>query len=135
MPKSLLDTDTLSAIMKQNANALTHSRSYLVTYGVFTFSIITRYEILRGLNAKRAQTQIMAFEALCQISEVLPLTDAEILRAARIYGDLHRRGDLIGDADILIASTALENGLTLVTNNENHFKRVPGLTLDNWVKM
>ena len=69
--------------------------------------------------------QIAAFEKLCAVSEVLPLTDAIVQRAAEIYGVLHQQGQLIGDADILIAATAIENGLTCVTNNENHFKRIP----------
>ena len=54
MPKSLLDTDTLSAVIKQNPMALSHSRSYLATYRrAYVLSIITRYEVLRGLKAKR----------------------------------------------------------------------------------
>ncbi len=100
MPKSLLDTDTLSAIIKQNAVVLARSNEYLSIYGLFTFSIITRYEILRGLNAKQASAQIAAFEKLCAVSKVLPLTDAVVQKAAGIYGDLHKHGGLIGDADI-----------------------------------
>ena len=134
MLKSLLDTDTLSAVIKQNPVALSHSRSYLATYQMLTFSLITRYEVLRGLRAKNALVQITVFEKLCAVSEVLPLTDAVIQRAAAIYGDLHQRGQLIGDADILIAATAMENGLICVTNNENDFKRIPNLSLDNWLK-
>ena len=134
MPKSLLDTDTLSAVIKQNPVVLSHSRIYLATYRILTFSLITRYEVLRGLRAKNALVQITAFESLCGVSEVLPLTDAVVQRAAAIYGDLHQRGQLIGDADILIAATAMENGLVCVTNNENHFKRIPNLALDNWLK-
>jgi tRNA(fMet)-specific endonuclease VapC len=65
MPKSLLDTDTLSAITKQNPIALSHAQSYLATYGLLTFSIITRFEVLRGLKAKNALVQISAFEKLC----------------------------------------------------------------------
>jgi tRNA(fMet)-specific endonuclease VapC len=65
MPKSLLDTDTLSAITKQNPIALSHAQSYLATYGSLTFSIITRFEVLRGLKAKNALVQISAFEKLC----------------------------------------------------------------------
>lgn len=55
------------------------------------------------------------------------------MRAADIYADLRRRGALIGDADILIASTALEHGLELVTNNTKHFANVSGLMLKNWL--
>jgi len=55
-------------------------------------------------------------------------------RQPTIYGDLHRQGALISDADILIAASALENGLTVISNNESHFARIPGLLVDNWLK-
>jgi tRNA(fMet)-specific endonuclease VapC len=67
-------------------------------------------------------------------SEILPLTDAVVQRASSIYGDLHRRGQLISDADILIAATAIENGLVCVINNESHFSRIPNVMLGNWLK-
>ena len=134
MPKALLDTDTFSAVIKQTPNALLHFRIYLAAYGLFTFSIITRYEILRGLKAKNAVIQIAVFEKLCSASEILPLSDGIVIRAAEMYGTLHLQGQLIGDADILIAASAISNGLTCVTNNENHFKRIPNLVCENWLK-
>jgi predicted nucleic acid-binding protein len=47
---------------------------------------------------------------------------------------LYRQGKIIGDADILIAATALENDLVLVTNNVSHFGRVNELPIDNWLE-
>ena len=35
---------------------------------------------------------------------------------------------------LLIADSALANNLTLVTNNEKHFKRIEGLKLANWTR-
>jgi tRNA(fMet)-specific endonuclease VapC len=53
MPPVLLDTDTLSEVMKTRHPQVRQSAGqYLARYGRFTFSIITRYEILRGLKAK-----------------------------------------------------------------------------------
>jgi tRNA(fMet)-specific endonuclease VapC len=98
-----------------------------------TFSIITRYEILRGLHAKKATTQLAVFDRLCSVSTILPLTDAIVVRAATVYADLYQRGTLIGDADILIASTGLEYGLIVVTNNESHYQRIAGIQLENWL--
>jgi tRNA(fMet)-specific endonuclease VapC len=49
-----------------------------------------------------------------------------------MYGDLHRQGALLPDADLLIAATALEANRTLVTNNLFHFQRIPTLVLQNW---
>ena len=48
---------------------------------------------------------------------------------AHIRGELRARGQIIGDADILIAATALDNDLTLVTQNTRHFSRIPNLRL------
>ena len=62
------------------------------------------------------------------------IDDAVVVRAASLYGDLHRRGELIGDADILIAATCLEHQCELVTNNASHFARIEGLVLQNWVR-
>ena len=64
---------------------------------------------------------------------LLALDEMIIDRAAAIYADLHQRGLLIGDADILIAATALAHGCALCTNNTKHFSRVQGLQLQNWL--
>lgn len=130
---ALLDTDTLSAVMRQDAHAVAHARIYLAVHGRFTFSLITRYEILRGLHAKRATAQLAAFDRLCATSTIVPITEAIVGRAATIYADLHQRGLLIGDADILIAATSLEQGLILVSNNERHYRRIEILQLMNWL--
>jgi tRNA(fMet)-specific endonuclease VapC len=133
LPAALLDTDILSAVMRQHPAVLVRAHAYLAVHHRLTFSIITRYEILRGLHAKNATAQLTAFDRLCSVSTILPLTDAIVIRAARIYADLHQRGALIGDADILIAATGLEHGLIVVTNNESHYQRIASIQLENWL--
>jgi len=59
----------------------------------------------------------------------LPLTDPIIERFARLRAALRRQGQLIPDMDLLIAATALEAELTLVTRNVRHFERIAGLKL------
>jgi tRNA(fMet)-specific endonuclease VapC len=96
-------------------------------------SLVTRFEILRGLKAKRATAQLAAFDSFCTNNDVLQITDQIIVRAADIYADLHIRGQLIPDADILIAATAVENDLVMATNNLADFGRIAGLRIDNWL--
>ena len=43
------------------------------------------------------------------------------------------RSRSIGDADILIAATAIVHGYGVITNNERHFSRIKGLHIDNWL--
>ena len=45
---------------------------------------------------------------------------------------MKKRGNLVEDADILIASIALVENLVLVTDNISHFERVEGLQIENW---
>lgn len=133
MLPTLLDTDILSEILKQrDDNVLQAARAYLDEWQRFTFSVLTRYEILRGLRAKSAVRQELAFDALCRLSQVLPLTEPIAVRGAAIYADLQLRGELISDADILIAATALEYRLTIATGNTAHLERIPGLQVVNW---
>jgi tRNA(fMet)-specific endonuclease VapC len=133
MEPALLDTNTLSEIMKGvDLHMQDHARRYLGIFRYFTFSIITRYEILRGLKARRATRQLARFEQRCQHSQVLPLTDEIIVQAAEVYAVLYQEGQLISDADILIAATALTHHLVLVTENVNHFRRIPGLSIESW---
>ncbi len=130
----ILDTDILSAILRQNPVALQQAKHYLFAHNQLTFSIITRYEILRGLKAKGATKQIIAFDYFCNQNIILPITDETVVKAADIYADLRQRGAPIGDADILIAASALIRGWAVVTNNEAHFQRIPELQVINWLK-
>lgn len=129
----LLDTDILSAIMRQNPLVLAQAQAYLAQHSRFTFSIITRYEILRGLKAKGADKQLRAFEQFCANNIILPLTDEIVVRAADIYAELRKKGTPIGDADILIAASAMVNRMAVITNNQSHFLQISGLTVYNWL--
>ena len=64
-PRSLLDTDILSAVLRGDAKATSAARGYLDEHSALSFSIITRYEILRGLKAKEATAQFRSFDQLC----------------------------------------------------------------------
>ena len=132
-PKTLLDTDILSALMRQIPEATGRAKSSLGDHAQLTISLVTRFEILRGLKVKGATSQLAAFEAFCLKNEIVPITDEIVVVAADIYADLHSRGQLIPDADILIAATATHHGLLLATNNQRDFGRVAGLQIDNWL--
>lgn len=64
---------------------------------------------------------------------VAPLT----LDAARRFGAIKYRlesaGTRLADADLLIGATCLAYRATLVTHNQRHFNRIPGLVLEDWL--
>ena len=65
-PRCSADTDILSEVIKRrDVNVQRHAQVYLADHGQLQFSIITRYEILRGLKAKDAFQQVLAFDRQC----------------------------------------------------------------------
>ena len=54
--------------------------------------------------------------------------------AASIQAELRTKGAEIGHTDTLIAGIAMTSDLQLVTNNTEHFKRIKGLEVANWMK-
>jgi tRNA(fMet)-specific endonuclease VapC len=133
MPPSLVDTDTLSELLKQkNSTIVAHGSAYLTQYGRFAFSSMTRYEVARGLKARSAARQFQQFLAFCQHALILPVTDAILDRAADLWAAANLAGRPRNDADLIIAATALEHGMVLVTGNSPHFAWISGLTIQNW---
>jgi tRNA(fMet)-specific endonuclease VapC len=64
--------------------------------------------------------------------DVVPFDEAAADRFGRVAVALARKGEPIGTFDTLIAAHALALGVTLVTNNTRHFRRVPGLRVASW---
>lgn len=60
---------------------------------------------------------------------ILPVSDSVAERFAYLRTSLRRHGQLIPDMDLLIAATALEGDLPLITRNVRHFERLPGLRI------
>jgi len=131
--KALLDTNIISAFMKGNSAAMDSVSQYVKRHKHISLSIITYYELLRGLKAIGSDKKIAAFQAFMAQCEIIPLTQPTIETAAEIYAALKNQGMLIEDADILIAATAINNGMSLVTDNIEHFRRVHGIKIHNWL--
>jgi tRNA(fMet)-specific endonuclease VapC len=133
MVPTLLDTDVLSEVLKGKQRQLVRAaEQYVREHQRFTFSAITLYEIERGLLAKQATRLLAQFQAIEQASTVLPVTDPILRRAARLWAEAKASGHARNDADLLIAATALEHGLSLATGNQRHFDWIAGLKLESW---
>jgi tRNA(fMet)-specific endonuclease VapC len=133
MPLSLLDTDTLSEFLKKKDAVVTRrAGAYLQIHQKFIISAVTRYEIIRGLKAKYASKQLQQFATFCQHANIMPVTDTIFDRAADLWVSANAAGQPKKDADLLIAATALEHALVLVSGNTADFSWIAGLTVDNW---
>lgn len=79
------------------------------------------------------QRNAIALEQILDAITIIPLCDA-IKQYAKEKARLKISGTPVDDFDLLIASTAIANNMTLVTDNTKHFARIEGLTLENWIE-
>jgi tRNA(fMet)-specific endonuclease VapC len=134
MNRAIIDTDILSYYFKGNQTVIKNFEKYLQDFDLIEISIITYYEIIGGLMAKNALKQLNIFEDFVDQNIVVPMTENSAKISAELYATLRQQGNTVDDIDLLIAGIAIDNDLTLITNNENHFNRIPGLRVENWSK-
>lgn len=134
MKRCTLDTNIITAFLKNDLRVVQKVSDYLELFEKLTINIISYYEILRGLKDLGDEEKLKRFEGFIQENELVSIRKETVEKAAEIYAYLKKEGNLIEDADILMASTAIVEDLVLITNNIKHFKRVKGLRIDNWIE-
>lgn len=125
----LVDTDWFIQVLHGNADA-THTLTDLAPHGLAT-SLITYGELYQGAYyARNPQRALQALRDVLDGVAILPLTVTIMERFGVVRGSLTRnQRQQVGDMDLLIAATALEHGVTLVTYNQRDYTLIPGLAL------
>ena len=97
-------------------------------------SSITVAELQYGVE--RSGNPVREREAVENLLAAVAILDFDS-KAAEGYGllrrYLERRGQSIGQFDLLIAAHAVAQNATLVTNNTREFSRVPALSIEDWL--
>ena len=132
-----LDANTISYLLRAEGNvSVNFQKEILEANNPYVMPYIVVYEVKRWLHDKPTkQMQIFShkFDTFFSAVEEDAEMGSDVWNAAsQIYIDLKHRGQLIGDADILIAAYYIVNDCTLVTRNERDFKRISGLQFVNW---
>ena len=130
----IFDTNMISALMKNDEKVRAKFEEAVDSKKIVFMSGINHYEIKRGFLAVNATRKLRIYDEIRKLFQMLFLDDEAVFdKAAEIHADLKRRGELIQDADIFIAATALLQNLILVSN-DLHFQRISSLTTENWIR-
>lgn len=134
MIKYLVDTNILGYFVRNSSAALQKRMLAALKKQEVAISVITRAETCFGQallqpDDKRRRT----IDLLLNELPVLPWTLDAAERYGEIAAQLQQTGQPIGEMDTQIAAHALALGLPLITHNTRHFKRVPGLRLEDWM--
>jgi Predicted nucleic acid-binding protein, contains PIN domain len=96
-------------------------------------SVITEAELRTGAAKSSSPVKTLhLIENFLSPLTIIEFTSHDAIAYARVRAKLAKAGTPIGPLDTLIASHALGRDLTLVSNNEREFRRVTGLTVENW---
>ena len=128
----LLDTNVCIAVLNGSSQPLI-ARLQSHNPGDILLCSIVKAELIYGAyHSSRAADNLRLLDRFFEPFISLPFDDACCDAYGRIRSDLARNGTPIGPNDLLIASTAVTNDVTLVTANSKEFGRVAGLRIENW---
>jgi len=130
--KYLLDTNICVYWLKGNE----HIEQKVLSVGIDNISIsfINVSELYYGAyKSQRVDQNLAIIRRLTECLNVVESDEAISEAFGSLKALLENAGMIIDDADIYIAACARIYGLTLVTNNTKHFRRLKGLKLDNWM--
>ena len=131
----LFDTDTISNIFKPSPSLRLQAKLREVPAEQQFITTITIYEIVYGAyKSSRTDHHLRNLKELLlpQVAIVDFDSDAAYVCGA-LRVELERSGVSLPLADLQVASIAVANGLVLVTGNVGHFRRIPGLPVENWM--
>ena len=102
----------------------------------FFISVVTVSELLHGVHRAvdpniRGKREA-SVESMLRQFVILEIDFATARIHSKIWADLERSGEIIGQNDFWLAATCVAKRLTMVTANLKHFHRVPGLEIEIW---
>jgi tRNA(fMet)-specific endonuclease VapC len=129
----LLDTDTIiyaikgePQVMRRLEDKAGHPKAVsVVTYGELFFG---------AMKSVAPQANLAKVRRVGELFPVIEVSRAVMETFGSLKAELQKGGKSVDDFDLVIASTALVYSYSLVTNNERHFRNIPGLRLENWVR-
>lgn len=126
--KYLIDTDWLIDVLSGISSAASRLQT-LSSEGVGV-SIISVGELYEGaVLAPDPNLVLGRYQDFLTAFSIVNLDDSIMHRFASIRARLRQAGNLIPDLDLLIAATAINRDLILVTRNLRHYERIQGLII------
>ncbi len=131
--RHLIDTNWVIDALRGGDRSLRVQRRIdeLAHQGI-AMSVLSLAELSVGLHRTTEPQQARA--TLQDVIEDFSLLDVDVETCeifGRIKAQLQRGGNPIENFDTMIAATALQHDLTLLTNNRRHFARIEGLRLES----
>lgn len=131
----MLDTNICIYILNKKPESYIKKLENLEKRHPIFISSIVLAELQYGVaNSKFKEQNQINVNYLLDKLEVLDFSSKCAFYYGELRADLKHRGVIIGNNDLLIASHALAEDATLVTNNSSEFERAKGLKIVDWAE-
>jgi len=98
-----------------------------------SLSPVTLAELVHGIyrarNPEAAERRRAYVEELAALVPIHPVARETAFLVGQIQGEEAAKGNVLPLNDLLIAAAALEQGYAVLTENQRHFQKIPGLTV------
>ena len=129
MKKYLIDSDILIYFLKGKQEVV--EKLSQIPIDDLYISRINYTELIYGAyNSSKINQNLKVIEPFLDSFKILEFTQASSLIFAKEKARLKKNGNIIADMDLMIASIAIENDCTLISNNIKHFDRIQNLKLE-----
>ncbi len=129
----MLDTNICIFVLRNKVTEQLNQKLTSNKFSDIAISAITLAELEVGVqksyNPEKAEEKLQLFIAPFSI---LPFEIKDTLVYAQVRNELEINGTPVGPLDTLIASHALSNNLTIITNNVRGFSRIKDLKIEDW---
>ena len=129
----LIDTDILIYCLKGEKGVVEHFKEYATQPKAV--SVISYGELFYGaMKSERRNENLAKVRRIAELFHIVPVSMGVMETFGSIKAEMQLKDKSVDDFDLVIASTALVMSSRLVTNNDRHFRHIPGLETVNWTK-
>ncbi|WP_456474020.1 type II toxin-antitoxin system VapC family toxin [Candidatus Pyrohabitans sp.] len=128
-----LDTDFIIALLRKEQGAIEKLKSIVENEERLTTTPITASELFKGayLSSKPLK-EVRRVREFLNYLEILEYSPEACERYGKIFAELKKEGNPIGDFDAIIGSIAQTHNQRLITRNQKHFQKIHGLLVEDW---
>lgn len=128
-----LDTDVIIDLFRGD-KVIKDKFEYLCGLNAgFSMTPVTLCELYKGaFKAEKKEEALELIEAFFKSVDFLEFKKESCKTFGRLLNESAKKGRLVPEADLMIASLAITNNKLLVTRNIKHFKDIAGLKIEKW---
>ncbi len=131
--KYVFDSNIVSYFLKGNPIIQKRVQQEADNGHQFIIPLTVYYEVQYWLLKNKSKNKMSAFKELYSVHGINKIDQTLVDIALSVRLKLESQGKSMTDNDLFIAAYCIENELTLITNNTQHFIHIQELTISNWL--